>query len=100
VSHRAVTAVEQLPTCVEGDRCSVIDSEDSTSAFKIPQKRRLKQRHDVGKQAKKWMIVVVSMSQSQTDTEGESDSSECNSISCSLPQSDLSSRSYSAEVFS
>lgn len=89
-SDGSAAAVEQLLAGVEEDRCSVIDSEDC--AFKTPQKRRLKQRHDVGKQAK----IINDCDMSQTDTESESDFSEC-SVSCSLPQSGFSSRSYSAE---
>lgn len=55
-------------------------------------KRRLKQRHDVGKQVKR----IDDCDLSQTDTESESDFSEC-SITCSLPQSGFSSRSYKVE---
>lgn len=89
-SDGSAAAVEQLLASIEEDRCSVIDSEDCT--FKTPQKRRLKQCHDVGKQAKKMDDCDLS----QTDTESESDFSEC-SVSCSLPQSGFSSRSYKVE---
>lgn len=89
-SDGSAAAVEQLLAGIEEDRCSVFDSEDC--AFKTPQKRRLKQRHDVGKQAKRMDDCDLS----QTDTESESDFSECN-VSCSLPQSGFSSRSYSVE---
>lgn len=89
-SDGSAAAVEQLLAGIEEDRCSVFDSEDC--AFKTPQKRRLKQRHDVGKQAKRMDDCDLS----QTDTESESDFSEC-SVSCSLPQSGFSSRSYSVE---
>ncbi len=58
----------------------------------MPQKR-LKQQH-TGKQTKKtdnwdWDL-------SRSETESQSDFSEC-SVSCSLPQSDFSSRSYTVE---
>lgn len=89
-SDGSATVFEQLLARIEGDRCSVIDSEDC--AFKMPQKRRLKQRHDVGKQVKR----IDDCDLSQTDTESESDFSEC-SITCSLPQSGFSSRSYKVE---
>lgn len=88
-SDGSAVAVEQLSAGLEGNQCSVIDSEDC--AFKTPQKRRLKQRH-IGKQAKR----IGDCDFSPTDTESESDFSEC-SVSCNLPQSGFSSRSYSVE---
>ncbi len=86
-----VTVGEQMSLNIEQDQISMMDLDDV--AFKTPQKRRLKQQH-TGKQTKKsdnwdWDL-------SQSETESESDLSEC-SISCSLPQSDFPSRSYTVE---
>lgn len=72
-------------------RESVTLSELDDCTFKTPQKRRLEQRPS-DEQAKRGF----SCDMSQTDTESESDFSEC-SITCSLPQSGFSSRSYSAD---
>ncbi len=84
-----VTVGEQMSLNIEQDQISMMDLDDV--AFKTPQKRRLKQQH-TGKQTKKsddWDL-------SQSETGSESDLSEC-SISCSLPQSDFPSRSYTVE---
>ncbi len=86
-----VTVGEQMSLNIEQDQISMMDLDDV--AFKTPQKRRLKQQH-TGKQTKK--VRQLGLGLSQSETESESDLSEC-SISCSLPQSDFPSRSYTVE---
>lgn len=83
------TTGEQASFNKEQDLNLEMDLDDS--AFKTPQKRRLKQQN-TGKQAKK----TDNCDLSQSETESESDFSEC-SVSCSLPLSGFSSRVYTVD---